>query len=83
MPCRMPWQLNLEMTSCKKSGAIWLIVQHWQELQPTPNKKKKPESYKSKAAFAKDMLTKCEKLDSQKVIEDWSRAWEKSSKSAG
>ena len=53
------------------------VFQCWQDWQ------KKPESYKSKAAFAKDMLTKCEKLDSQKVIEDWSRAWEKSSKSAG
>lgn len=35
-----------------------------------------PESYKSKAAFARDMLTKCEHLESQKKIEDWCRAWE-------
>ncbi|MFA7269473.1 MAG: hypothetical protein WC073_09030 [Sterolibacterium sp.] len=42
----------------------------WQDWQ------KKPDSYKSKAAFAKDMLTKCEHLESQKKIEDWCREWE-------
>lgn len=34
-------------------------------------------SYKSKAAFARDMLDKCEHLESQKKIEDWCREWEK------
>lgn len=38
--------------------------------------RKKPEAYKSKAAFARDMLDKCENLESQKVIEDWCRRWE-------
>jgi len=43
----------------------------WQDWQ------KNPDSYKSKAAFGKDMLQKCEHLDSQKKIEDWCREWEK------
>lgn len=38
---------------------------------------KKPERYKGKAAFARDMLDKCEHLTSQKKIEDWCREWEK------
>jgi hypothetical protein len=38
--------------------------------------RKKPEAYKGKAAFARDMLDKCENLESQKVIEDWCRRWE-------
>jgi hypothetical protein len=36
-----------------------------------------PPSYKSKAAFARDMLDKCQHLTSQKKIEDWCREWEK------
>ena len=43
----------------------------WQDWQ------KKPSAYKGKAAFARDMLTKCEHLKSQKKIEDWCRAWER------
>lgn len=35
-----------------------------------------PETYASKAAFARDMLSKCEHLTSQKKIEDWCRGWE-------
>jgi hypothetical protein len=47
----------------------WLL---WQE---------KPLSYKSKAAFAKDMLEKFgDILESQKVIEGWCRDWEKMEK---
>lgn len=38
----------------------------------------KPEQYKSKAAFARSMLDKCEHLTSSKKIEDWCREWEKS-----
>lgn len=37
---------------------------------------KKIDSYESKAAFARDMLSKCEYLTSQKKIEDWCREWE-------
>jgi hypothetical protein len=33
--------------------------------------------YRSKAAFSRDMLQKCEHLTSQKQIEDWCRKWEK------
>lgn len=36
-----------------------------------------PLNYKSKAAFANDMLDKCEYLKSQKRITDWCREWEK------
>ncbi|MBB5420806.1 hypothetical protein [Paraburkholderia atlantica] len=32
--------------------------------------------YKGKAEFARDMLSKCEHLTSQKKIEDWCRTWE-------
>jgi hypothetical protein len=35
-----------------------------------------PANYKSKAAFARDMLSKYENLKSQKKIEDWCREWE-------
>jgi hypothetical protein len=48
------------------------IFQRWQEWQ------REPKRYKSKAAFARDMLDKCEHLTSQKKIEDWCREWEKS-----
>ncbi|AFK62778.1 hypothetical protein TKWG_13270 [Advenella kashmirensis WT001] len=33
--------------------------------------------YKSKAAFARDMMDKVEKLTSTKKVEDWCREWEK------
>lgn len=36
--------------------------------------------YKGKASFARDMLQKCENLESTKVIEDWCREWEKQAK---
>jgi hypothetical protein len=39
--------------------------------------RKNPGSYKSKAAFARDMQDKFPNLESQKVIEDWCRQWEK------
>lgn len=35
----------------------------------------KPTAYKSKAAFARDMVDKCEHLASTKNIEDWCRQW--------
>jgi hypothetical protein len=38
---------------------------------------KNPHEYKSKAAFARAMLDKCEHLTSNKVIEDWTRKWSK------
>lgn len=47
------------------------VQECWKEWQKAPHK------YKSKAAFAKDMLDKCQHLESQKKIEDWCRKWEK------
>lgn len=35
-----------------------------------------PRMYRTKAAFARDMLEKCEHLKSQKKIEDWVREWD-------
>lgn len=46
------------------------VKECWQQWQINP------ESYKSKAAFARDMLDKCEHLKSTKKIEDWCRQWE-------
>ncbi len=43
----------------------------WEDWQKTPS------NYEGKAAFARDMLSKCEQLKSQKKIEDWCRKWEK------
>ncbi len=40
----------------------------------------KLDAYRSKAAFARDMLNKCEHLESAKKIEDWCRQWEASRK---
>lgn len=39
--------------------------------------RQEPARYKSKAAFARDMLEKCAHLESNKVIETWCREWEK------
>lgn len=39
--------------------------------------KENPARYSSKAAFARDMLEKCEHLISSKKIEDWCRIWER------
>lgn len=43
----------------------------------------KPDSYRSKAAFAIDMLNKYEHLKSARKIEDWCRLWEKTEKIVG
>ncbi|WP_175939918.1 hypothetical protein [Caballeronia sp. BCC1704] len=51
------------------------VRQCWSDWQ------RKPSCYASKAAFARDMLTKCEHLTSQKQIEDWCREWEKNERS--
>lgn len=47
------------------------VFECWQDWQ------KNPDSYNGKAAFGRDMLTKCEHLTSQKKIEDWCREWKK------
>lgn len=51
----------------KEKATIYECWQAWQL---------KPDSYKSKAAFARDMLTKFDHLKSTKVIEDWCREWQ-------
>jgi len=53
-----------------KQGEKNFIFECWQKWQSGRT------IYKGKAAFARDMLTKCEHLTSQKKIEDWCRAWE-------
>jgi hypothetical protein len=40
---------------------------------------KNPDDYKSKAAFARDMLKQFPNLESQPVIEGWCRTWERES----
>ncbi len=49
------------------------VLECWQKWQSDPT------TYKGKASFARDMLTKCEHLTSQKKIEDWCRDWESKS----
>ena len=49
------------------------IKECWLEWQKDKSK------YKSKSAFANDMLSKFENLKSVKVIEEWCRKWEKES----
>jgi hypothetical protein len=57
-----------------KQKAKAFVKQCWQTWQ------EEPERYKSKAAFAKEMLKQeqCKSLVSQVKITDWCRAWEKS-----
>ncbi|MDP2225801.1 hypothetical protein [Nitrosomonas sp.] len=52
----------------KEKKFVYVCWQEWQD---------NPERYASKAAFARDMLDKCEHLVSNKIIEDWCREWEK------
>jgi len=63
-------QLKLKIDAKQKEKLF--IKDCWNEWQ------KDGARYKSKAAFARDMLSKCEKLTSQKKIEDWCREWSKS-----
>ena len=48
-----------------------LVRECWESWQ------KRPDLYKTKAAFARDMLTKCEKVCSQAVIARWCTKWER------
>lgn len=55
-----------------KAAAKAQVKELWKLWQADPAR------YKSKAEFARDMIAKYpEYLTSQKVIEDWCRAWEK------
>lgn len=51
---------------------VWECWREWQSRKAAG-----PSPYKSKAAFARDMLEKYPDLASQKVIEDWCREWER------
>lgn len=52
-----------------KQAAKVLVRECWDDWQ------KQPDRYKSKAAFAKDMLTKYESLENTNVIARWCRIW--------
>ncbi|MDQ1833221.1 MULTISPECIES: hypothetical protein [Massilia] len=54
-----------------KQGEKLFVLDCWKEWR------QKPDSYRSKAAFARAMVDKCEYLESTKNIEDWCREWEK------
>ncbi len=54
-----------------KQAAKSLVKECWDKWQ------QKPISYKGKSAFAKDMMTKYEVLDSQVVITRWCSEWER------
>jgi len=54
-----------------KQMAKSLVKECWVDWQ------RKPTSYKGKSAFAKDMMSKFEELDSQTVITRWCGQWEK------
>lgn len=54
-----------------KQAAKATVKECWEAWQEEPDR------YKSKAAFARDMLNKFEHLESQPVIEGWCRAWER------
>lgn len=51
---------------------VWECWGQWQSSKASGRS-----PYKSKAAFARDMLEKYPDLASQKVIEDWCREWER------
>lgn len=52
------------------------VKQCWHDWQRDASR------YASKAAFARDMLTKCEHLTDQRTIEDWCREWKEGQQSA-
>jgi hypothetical protein len=58
-------------TNDPRTNEKLLVKTCWMEWQTDQAR------YKSKAAFARDVLQKCEHLSSQKQIEDWCREWEK------
>jgi hypothetical protein len=57
------WSVDPKTTQKEQVRQCWVA---WQL---------KPESYRTKAAFARDMQDKYEHLKSQKKIEDWCRDW--------
>jgi hypothetical protein len=67
---------NASLESDPKQSEKRFVRQCWQAWIETPSR------YRSKAAFARDMLEKCQHLTSSKVIEDWCREWEESEPNA-
>jgi len=67
---RMSDYARLKLQKDPKQIEKQFVFDCWRSWQAKPN------AYNSKAAFARDMLTKCEHLSSQKKIEDWCREWE-------
>lgn len=59
-----------KLKSDPKQAAKKLVLEIWEKWRKEPN------LYKSKAAFARDMLDKFEELSSQRVIERWCLEWE-------
>lgn len=62
---------KLKHANSAKQREKEFILECWKEWQQDPAR------YASKAAFAADMLTKCEHLKSEKKITDWCREWER------
>lgn len=60
-----------KLTNDPKQADKSFVKECWFEWQRNADR------YSGKAAFARDMLGKCENLISQKKIEDWCRGWEK------
>lgn len=59
-----------------KQEAKSFVFQCWQDWQKSKTPENPKGTYSGKAAFARDMLDKCEELKSQPVIESWCREWE-------
>lgn len=55
-----------------------LVRECWDDWQARKARGEKP--CKSKAAFARDMLTKCSYLESEDTIKEWMREWENEKK---
>ena len=62
--------VKIKLANDPRQAEKIFVKECWDKWQQTPS------SYKSKAAFARDMLEKCDALTSNKVIEDWCREWE-------
>ncbi len=69
---------NARYATDEKQADKNFVRECWHEWQ------KQPDRYRSKAAFARDVIEKSKHLQSTKVIEDWCREWEIANrKSAG
>lgn len=62
---------NAKLKKDPKQAEKMFVLECWNEW----NEGKR--HFETKAAFARAMMEKCEKLENVKVIEDWCRKWEK------